>query len=157
MSNVGAGSFLPVIELAVSPMILLTAVGGFMITLTNRMGRIVDRTRELAADVGRTAGEERAHFESQLQIMWRRARLIRRAVTYAGLSMLLSCLLVVVIFVDAWFERTLSVLMMIFFAGSIFCLVAALVSFLRDIFVSLHALGLEIERARGGPGVEVRR
>ena len=138
---------LPVIQLAISPMILMTGVGGLMLTLTNRMGRIVDRTRGLAEKVRGAAGPDRAHFESQLEIMWRRAKMIRQAVTLAGTSMLLACLLVVVIFIDASVHREFGVELVVTFLASVLCLIAALVNFLRDIWVSLHALRLEVERA----------
>jgi hypothetical protein len=43
----------PVIQLAITPVILIAGMGALMITLTNRMARIVDRTRILAeADSG---------------------------------------------------------------------------------------------------------
>ncbi|HVS54143.1 MAG TPA: DUF2721 domain-containing protein [Opitutaceae bacterium] len=149
MDNGLTSSSLQVVQLAVTPVILLSGVGALMITLTNRMGRIVDRTRTLAGQVHGASGPDRAHFESQLDIMWRRAGLVRLAVTLAGLSMLLSCFLVVVIFVDALVERKFGVEMVVIFAASVLCLIAALVAFLRDIAVSLTALQLEVSRARG--------
>jgi hypothetical protein len=79
--------------------------------------------------------------------MWRRAKLIRQAVTLAGMSMLLSCLLVVVIFFDASVHREFGVELVIVFLASLGCLIGALVNFLRDVWVSLHALQLEVERA----------
>jgi hypothetical protein len=142
-------STLQVVQLAITPVILLSGVGALMITLTNRMGRIVDRTRRLAEQVHGASGADRTHFESQLDIMWRRAGLVRLAVTLAGWSMLLSCFLIVVIFVDALLERKFGVEMVIIFAASVGCLIGALVSFLRDIGVSLRALHLEVDRARG--------
>jgi hypothetical protein len=150
MSEPVPSQFLPVIQLAITPVILLSGVGALMITLTNRMGRIVDRTRLLAAQVHGAKADERGHFEGQLEIMWRRARLIRRAVMFAGMSMLLSCLLVMVIFVDASIQREFGLEMVVVFAASVLCLIAALVAFLRDIVVSLHALEIEVARARAG-------
>jgi len=82
--------------------------------------------------------------------MWRRSRLIRWAVTYAGLSMLVACGLVLLTFATAVLAQDLSRYMMIFFMGSILLLIAALAAFLRDIYVSLHALQLEVARARQG-------
>jgi hypothetical protein len=137
-----------VIQLAISPMILMTGVGGLMLTLTNRMGRIVDRTRSLAEKVRSAVPEERAHFDSQLEILWSRAKMIRQAVTFAGLAMLLACLLVVVIFIDASVQREFGLELVVTFLASVLCLIAALVNFLRDIWVSLHALRLEVDRAR---------
>lgn len=141
-------SLLPVIQLAITPVILVSGMGALMLTLTNRMGRIVDRTRILAGQVRQAKGEERRHLESQLEIMWQRAQLIRRAVTFNGLSMLVSCLLIVAIFAGSVLQRDLGALLLGLFAGSILLVIAALVAFLRDIFVSLHALRLEVGRAR---------
>ena len=146
MDPVAPSQFLPVIQLAISPMILMTGVGGLMLTLTNRMGRIVDRTRTLAEKVRNASATDRAICESQLEILWRRAKLVRQAVTFAGVSMLLSCVLVVVIFVDASIHREFGVELVVTFLASVLCLIAALVNFLRDIWVSLHALKLEVER-----------
>jgi hypothetical protein len=150
MSDVVTSSFLPVIQLAVTPVILLSGVGALMITLTNRMGRIVDRTRSLAGQVRGAAEPDRDHFNGQLGIMWRRAKLIRLAVTLAALSMLLSCLLVMVIFIDASIHREFGLEMVVIFAASIGCLIASLLAFLRDIWMSLWALGIEVHRARPG-------
>ncbi len=142
-----ASSALPVIQIAITPVILLSGVGALMITLTNRMGRIVDRTRMLAGKVHDSKGDERAHFDGQLGILWRRAKMVRLAVTFAGLSMLLSCLLMMVIFVDASLERKFGPEMVIIFGASVLCLIASLVAFLWDIWVSLRALHIEVDRA----------
>src|SRR4029077_18772535 len=98
MDPQAATSFLPVIQLAITPVILLSGVGALMLTLTNRLGRIVDRTRSLAGQLRTDGDREKSQLDRQLDILWRRANLVRRAVTAAGLSMLLSCLLVMVIF-----------------------------------------------------------
>jgi hypothetical protein len=149
-------SLLNIIQLAITPVILISGMGALMLTLTNRMGRIVDRTRSLAGQVLTSAGqdspEDHEHFERQLDILWRRAILIRRAVTFNGLSMLVSCLLVVAIFADAMRDWNLEVLLMCLFAASMLLLIASLVLFLRDVFVSLHALRLEVDRARRARG-----
>jgi hypothetical protein len=144
-------SFLPIIQLAITPVILISGMGALMITLTNRMARIVDRTRVLAEAMPAALPEDRKHLESQLDIMWRRALLLRRAVTSNGLSMLVSCLLVVAIFAAAMLGWQLQGLMLALFSASILFLIASLVDFLRDIFVSLHALHLQVERARNRP------
>jgi hypothetical protein len=65
--------------------------------------------------------------------------------------MLLSCVLVMVIFVDAVLGREFGPEMVIIFALSVGCLIAALVAFLRDIWMSLWALRVEVERARHAP------
>jgi len=148
MDILRTSSLLPIIQLAITPVILISGMGALMLTLTNRMGRIVDRTRSLALQVHAAVAADRAHLESQLEIMWRRAKLIRMAVTFAGLSMLLACGLIIVIFAAAVLGHDFAAVAVIFFMGSILLLVAALGAFLRDIYVSLHALRLEVDKAR---------
>lgn len=145
--NLTTSSLLPVIQMAITPVILISGMGALMITLTGRMARIVDRTRLLCGEVREARGDERQHLWTQLDIMWRRARFIRLAVTFNGLSMLVSCLLIIAIFLDAIIVAGLARTMLALFATAIFLVVAALVCFLRDIHVSLRALQLEVHRA----------
>lgn len=141
-------TFLPVIQLAITPVILISGVGALMLTLTNRLGRIVDRTRSLAGLMRQALGDERLHLDGQLEILFRRAQLVRLAVTFAALSMLLSCVLVLVIFIDASVQREFGVELVVIFIASVLCLISALVAFLRDIWLSLEALSLEVKKAR---------
>lgn len=140
--------FLPVIQLAITPVILISGVGALMLTLTNRLGRIVDRTRALAGQMRQAAADERLHLDGQLAILWRRAKLVRLAVTFSGFSMLLSCVLVLLIFVDASLQREYGLELVVIFIASVLALISALVAFLRDIWLSLEALRLEVRKAR---------
>ncbi len=148
MTDVLTDSSLGIIQTAVTPVILLSGVGALMITLTNRMGRIVDRTRKLAESAHVVVPAARAPIEDQLAIMWSRAKLLRMAVTFAGLSMLLSCVLVMVIFIGAFVDRQFSLQMVAIFGASVVFLILALVWFLWDIWFSLTALKIEVDRAK---------
>lgn len=144
----GAEVLLPMIQLAITPVILITGLGSLLLTMTNRLGRIVDRTRILAGQArGATAGEERAHIESQLRILFRRAKLVRMAVSLAAMSMFVSGMLVVAIFLSALLGIESGLLLLAFFVAAIGLLLGALVYFLRDINQALNALGLEVRRA----------
>jgi hypothetical protein len=150
IAPVGSG-LLPMIQLAITPVILIAGVGSLLLSITNRMGRVVDRTRILAGQARAARGEpaEHAHLGRQLTIMYRRAGLVRVAVTLATLSMICSGLLVLVIFASALAGADAGWALVALFALSIGLLLGALTFFLRDIHVSLAALGLEVERARG--------
>jgi hypothetical protein len=114
------------------------------------MGRIIDRTRIYAAQVKQASPLDRPGLELQLDVTWRRAKIVRFALTAATASMLMSAALVLVIFIGAVMRRDFGELMLILFSGAILLLVTALVAFLRDIFVSLAALRLEVDQARKG-------
>lgn len=137
---------LPLIQLAVTPVILITGLGSLLLTMTNRLGRVVDRTRILAGQVRTADSAERSHLEYQLRTMFRRAKLVRLAVTLAATSMFLSGLLVVVIFLSALLGKELSGIIVGLFVTGIVFLLGALAVFIRDIFLSLVAVGSEVER-----------
>jgi len=61
--------------------------------------------------------------------MWRRAKLMRLSVTFAGTSMLVSCLLVVAIFAGALLQRELGGIILGFFALSLVLIIASLMAF----------------------------
>lgn len=148
MDLLPSGSLTSIIQLSISPVILISGVGALTITLTNRMARIVDRTRTLAGQVRLATGHERQHLGSQLDILWRRAGLVRLAVTFAGCSMLTSCVLILGLFIDASFGLEPGLGLAAVFLVAILFLCASLVAFLRDIFASLRAVQLEVERSR---------
>ena len=62
--------------------------------------------------------------------------------------LIVSCGLVLLTFATAVLQRDFAVFGMVVFMASILLLIAALAAFLRDIYVSLHALRLEVDRAR---------
>ncbi|MFA6286832.1 MAG: DUF2721 domain-containing protein [Opitutaceae bacterium] len=149
--SVVSNSLLPMIQLAITPVILITGLGSLMLSMTNRLGRIVDRTRIQAGQVQAAKEGDRAHVEAQLRILYRRAGLVRRAVMFNTLSMFTSGLLVVVIFVSALAGVEAGPLILALFMGAIGFLLTALGFFLSDINLALKALGLEVDRALAKP------
>lgn len=141
-------SLIPIIQVSTTPLILISGMGLLLLTMTNRMGRIIDRTRLYAAQLKNAATADRAPLERQLEITWQRAKIVRLALTAATASMLMSATLVLVIFVGTLMHQDFGRLMLVLFAAAIVLLVASLLAFLRDIFVSLGALHLEVEAAR---------
>jgi hypothetical protein len=141
-------TLIPIIQISTTPVILISGMGLLLLTMTNRMGRIIDRTRVYAAQLKQAAPSERPQVERQLDLTWQRAKIVRFALTATTSSMLMSAGLVIVIFVEALLQESFGRFMLVLFSGAIVLLIAALVAFLRDIFVSLTALKLEVEHAR---------
>lgn len=144
-------ALLPMIQLAITPVILITGLGSLMLSMTNRFGRIVDRTRILAGQAQVAKDDVRPHVEAQLRILYRRAELVRRAVIFNTLGMFTSGTLVVVIFVSALAGVDAGLPILALFMGAISFLLAGLGYFLSDINLALKALGLEVEKALDHP------
>lgn len=138
-----------VMRLAISPAILISAVGLLLLSMTNRFGRVIDRARLLARE-RRTADDAHASMiDEQLAILVRRGGLLRAAVLSATLSLLLIAVMILVLFAAAFekFELAVITIAVLFVAG-IGALVASLFFLLRDVTLALHAMDLEIRTDR---------
>ena len=142
-------SFLDVIQLSITPVILISGLGALVISMTTRMGRIVDRSRNLAGLVRGAKGEERAHIEHQLEIMWRRAKIMRLSMTLVASSMFMSGVLIMLLFVSGISKTVMPGAILGVFVVSVVLMLGGLAAFIRDVFVSLQALNLEVRRALG--------
>jgi hypothetical protein len=128
-----------VIQLAIAPVFMLTAIGTVLNVLAGRLARSVDRRRVLAAalptlDTG-IADIARAEVDFEVH----RIRLIYRAITLAVSSALLVCLLIALAFIDAFVAQDYGKLIAALFILSLVALIASLVIFLREIFLSLNS------------------
>jgi hypothetical protein len=135
---------IPTLELSVGPVILISGVGLILLSMTNRFGRIIDRSRLLSRELHGASFEHREKVLPQLRILSTRARLVRTAIALAALSVLLAALLVISIFVGALLRLTIAAVIVVLFIVCMFSLIAALVLFMADINLSLKALWLEM-------------
>jgi hypothetical protein len=134
----------PILQMAIGPVILISGVGLLLLSMTNRLGRVIDRARLLAEAVRKTDPNERLRLSAQLKILSRRARLVRLAIILAALSVLLAGVLIIALFLAALIDLEFGAVVIILFVSCMGSLVASLVVFIRDINLSLSALMLEI-------------
>lgn len=139
---------IPVLQTAIGPVILISGIGLLLLTMTNRLGRAIDRARILSAELLTADAAARVRLERQLDILWSRARRIRLSISLAALSALCAALLVIVLFVTALVSAGSAWLVAGLFAACMASLIASLVVFLHDINQALAALRLELEGAR---------
>ncbi len=135
---------LPELRDAVGPVILISGVGLLLLTLTNRLGRAIDRARQLKVE-SRQKGHSHKQVQEQVAIIYRRAKMIRLSITLAAISALLAAILIVTVFVAALFQWPYGLGVISLFIGCMLSLSASLIAFIRDINLSLHALKLELE------------
>jgi len=128
-----------VIQLAIAPVFLLTAVATIISVLTGRLGRSVDRRRALAAALQGLDGEVASLARQEVEFEVRRIGLIYRAITMAVLSALFVAVLISIAFIDAFIAWDLRKLIGACFVAAMFALVASLAIFLREIFLSVKS------------------
>ena len=128
-----------VIQLAIAPVFMLTAIGTVINVLAGRLGRAVDRRRVLVAALPGLAAELAELTQSEVGFEVRRIRLIYLAISMAVLSGLLVCVLISLAFIDAFVAMDFAKLIAALFILAMVALIASLTIFLREIFLSIDS------------------
>jgi len=136
---------LPILQISIGPVILISGVGLVLLSMTNRFGRVIDRSRHLSRTLHTAVGKERDVAKAQIEVLSIRARLARRAITLATLSILFASVLIITLFLSAVLQWEAGLLVAILFFLCLGSLIASLIDFLRDINLSLAALKLEVD------------
>lgn len=133
-------AFVPILQTAIGPVILISGVGLLILTMTNRLARAIDRARAL----NHRSGAELERARPQLRILIRRARLLQRAIFMCATSALCAALLVTAIFLSAVFGVSFDALLALLFIAAMGSLIYSLVLFIRDVNLSLAALETDL-------------
>jgi hypothetical protein len=135
---------IPQLRDAVGPVILISGVGLLLLTMTNRLGRAIDRARILKRELAALAGPERKQVQAQVDILYQRAKIIRVAILFSVVSALLAAFLVMTLFLAVWLHWEQAWLACVVFTACLASLCVSLVAFFLDINLSLRALKLEL-------------
>ncbi|MBI1346564.1 DUF2721 domain-containing protein [bacterium] len=128
------------LQLATSPVILISACGLLLLSMTNRLGRAIDRAHVLIR-------EQNDRNIEQIAIIVKRARYIRTAILFTTICILLNSILVLALFISVHLAVNIAGLVVLLFSFGLISLTTALMSFMKDIFSALRALDIEIQHA----------
>lgn len=128
------------IGLAIAPAFLLVGVGAQLRVLTNRLARIINRSRvvERSAAIADESTEPSSRIE--LDFLYRRMHLIQRAITLSTCCALLICVVIVALFFDDVFDLALDKFIAFVFIAGMMALVGSFIYFLREIFIATATL-----------------
>lgn len=126
-----------VIQLAVAPVFLLTGIAGLLAVMANRLGRITDRARVLERRLAMIKRDELVQvLERELGKLWRRSRLINRALTLGTLGALLVCVVIVTLFIGDVIGVDLSTTIVVMFVAAMLSVIGALLFFIREVYLA---------------------
>lgn len=137
-----------VLQLSVGPAILISGNGLILLSMTNRFGRIIDRSRLLSKEYRDHPSSDNKRITGQLDILQERAELLRTAILFITSSLLLAALLIIVLFLSSLFDFQFNEapIIVLLFCLCMVCVICGLIDFIRELNLSLKALKLEIER-----------
>jgi len=145
---------IPILQVAVIPVILISGVGLIVLSMTNRFGRIADRARQLLVELRLAPKTEPDILVSQVKILVNRALALRLAIALATVSQLFAAVLIITLFLGAVLNWQAGLAVVLLFVCSMASLIGGLIAFLRDVNLSLAALRLELSDERNvGYGV----
>lgn len=125
------------IQLAIAPVFMLTAVGTVIGALNIRLGRAVDRRRELEERVPAMAPAELPSAQEELATIAQRIRLVYLSIVFAVVSALFIALLIAGAFVGAFVRTDLSLTIAAMFISAMLALIVCLLLFLKEIFLAV--------------------
>src|SRR5574337_1007361 len=124
-----------VIQLAIAPVFLLTAIATLINAMNTRLGRIVDRRRVVNERlVAQATGPEATALEGEIRRLARRIKTIYHAIFCVVLAALLVCMVVAAAFIGALMQIDLARLVAILFILAMLSMIAGLSLLLREIY-----------------------
>jgi hypothetical protein len=127
-----------VIQLAVAPVFMLTAIGTILAALNIRLGRAVDRRRVLEDRMRESAAAAAdSDARSELAQIARRIRYVYRSIVFSVVSGIFICLLIAGAFIGAFVAMDLTRLVAALFVLAVASLTVSLLLFLREIFLAV--------------------
>jgi hypothetical protein len=130
----------PLIQAALAPVFLLSAIGVTLSVIDTRQNRIVEHVRALErqlADLPTGA----FGWEQDLAVCLHRARQIGRAAALCILSAISVAIVVVGLLTDAQTDLSLTILVEVAFSGAMLFYGLSLVLFLRDVLLVGRGIG----------------
>lgn len=139
-----APQLVTILSASIAPVIVISGVGLLLLSMTNRHSRVIDRARDLVKDLdGAQEASRRDSLSEQVQIIYRRARILRLAIVLAALSILLVAVTVLLLFTSQILGVGVGYFAIPCFGLSLVALIGSLYFFIRDVGLSLAALELE--------------
>ncbi len=136
------------IQLAVTPVFLLTAIGAILNVLISRLGRVVDRARALedqltrpgrSADAGQSEEQQRIAL-ADLSVLDRRMGAVNLAIALCTASAFLVCIVISILFVGEFADFDWAQAVIWVFLAALALLAGGLGLFLVEIRIALTSV-----------------
>lgn len=130
-----------VIQLALGPVFLLAGIAGFLNVMSGRLGRIIDRARQVESMLRALRDEEALNrANAELRLLWRRTDIINKSIGYCVASGLFVCAVVVSVFIGDFWHLPIAQIVVGLFVLALLFLIVALVLFLREVQLATRVL-----------------
>ena len=151
-------SVIHVIQVALTPVFLLTAVAALLNVFSTRLGRVADRVDQVSASLQRPNVSDTAFLSAQLDYLRRRSFILDIAVVLATIAGTASSGAALVLFLGALRDRDITIMLFVLFGAAIVFTIAALVTFAIEMMMAGRGLRAVVrEHQRGADKGEARQ
>ncbi|GJE80520.1 DUF2721 domain-containing protein [Methylorubrum thiocyanatum] len=141
-----------IIQVALAPAFLLSALATLLNVFSTRLGRVADKVDALSATLPGADGEARATLDRRLAYLRRRSLLLDLAVVLASLGGVMTGAAVLTLFVGALRDASAASVLFACFGLALVCTILAILAFLAEILLAGRGVRLEVERKRDKAG-----
>lgn len=136
-------NFSKFLQACITPVALISGVGLLLLTITNRLGRVVDRIRHLVSELDKPETKREKNKSDQVQILLKRGSLLKHSIAWLLTGMISSCLIIPLLFFMSLANVDLKLAGHLLFVVSILSMLISFIYFFRDVELSLSAIRLE--------------
>ena len=129
-----------VIQVALTPVFLLTAVAALLNVFSTRLGRVADRVDQLSASMQRPMPTNAEFSSVQLDHLRERSLVLDVAVVLATIAGVATSGAALILFVGALREVVVRSMLFVLFGAAIFFTIAALVTFAIEMIMASRGL-----------------
>lgn len=131
------------LQACITPVAMISGVGLLLLTVTNRMGRTIDRARQLIGELDKPDVKRQNEKKIEILLFIDRSKLLRNSIAWIMIGMMSSCALIPLLFIMSFSTLDLRIPGYGFFLISITSMLIAFVYFFKDVLLSLKAIKLE--------------
>jgi hypothetical protein len=135
VDNVTFESAAHVVQVALTPVFLLSGIAALLNVFATRLGRVADQADALAGQPTETVGRD-----ARLRVLRWRSRALDWAVLLAAMSGALTCGTVLVLFFAVVLGRNAAGLLFLLFGAAIVFTMGALLAFVAEMLLAAHGV-----------------
>jgi hypothetical protein len=148
LSSTEPDSIAHIIQVALAPAFLLSALATLLNVFSTRLGRISDKVDALSAEAAKATSAEAARLGRRLTFLRRRSFVLDLAVVLASLGGGLIGMAVLTLFVGALRDAATASILFACFGAALVCTVAALGAFMAEILMAGHGIRDEVDHQK---------
>jgi hypothetical protein len=129
-----------VIQVALTPVFLLSGISALLNVFSTRLGRVSDKVDQLAQQLVTADAEARERISAQLAFQRLRSWVLDAAVVLGALAGVATCGATLTLFVGALRDRAGASILFLLFGGAVLCTLGALAAFMAEMLIAGHGL-----------------